>query len=96
MPQPGDGDRMGRPATRPRRLQEATIEKDGKAITARTAVSRQVGGVFKAAGIAAAQSARACRLTDTPVGTPGVVLTLEIGVVTYCGFVCTVEVGHDD
>jgi hypothetical protein len=34
------------------RLQEATIEKDGKAITARTAVSGQVGGVFQAAGIA--------------------------------------------
>ena len=34
------------------RLQEATIEKDGKAITARTAVSGQVGSVFQAAGIA--------------------------------------------
>ncbi len=34
------------------RLQEATIEKDGRAITARTAVSGQVGSVFQAAGIA--------------------------------------------
>jgi hypothetical protein len=34
------------------RLQEATIEKDGRAITARTAVSGQVGNVFQAAGIA--------------------------------------------
>jgi hypothetical protein len=34
------------------RLQEATIEKDGKAITARTAVAGQVGSVFQAAGIA--------------------------------------------
>jgi transposase len=34
------------------RLQEATIEKDGRAITARTAVSGQVGSVFHAAGIA--------------------------------------------
>jgi hypothetical protein len=33
-------------------LQEATIEKDGKAITARTAVAGQVGSVFQAAGIA--------------------------------------------
>jgi Transposase DDE domain len=34
------------------RLQEATIEKDGKAITSRTAVAGQVGSVFQAAGIA--------------------------------------------
>ena len=34
------------------RLQEATIEKDGKQITTRTAVAGQVGGVFQAAGIA--------------------------------------------
>ena len=35
------------------RLQEATIEKDGKSITARTAaVAGQVGSVFQAAGIA--------------------------------------------
>jgi transposase len=34
------------------RLQEATIAKDGKAITARTAVAGQVGSVFQAAGIA--------------------------------------------
>jgi hypothetical protein len=33
-------------------LQEATIEKDGKAITARPAVAGQVGSVFQAAGIA--------------------------------------------
>ena len=33
-------------------LQEATIEKDGKSITARTAVAGQVGSVFQAAGIA--------------------------------------------
>jgi transposase len=34
------------------RLQEATIEKDGKRITTRTSVEGQIGGVFKAAGIA--------------------------------------------
>ena len=34
------------------RSQEAMIEKDGKAITARTAVSGQVGSVFQAASIA--------------------------------------------
>jgi hypothetical protein len=34
------------------RLQQATIEKDGKAITNRTHVSGEVGNVFKAAGIA--------------------------------------------
>ena len=34
------------------RLQEATIEKDGKRITTRTAVAGQVGSVFQAAGIA--------------------------------------------
>jgi hypothetical protein len=34
------------------RLQEATIAKDGKVITARTAVAGQVGRVFQAAGIA--------------------------------------------
>jgi len=34
------------------RLQQATIEKDGKAITTRTYVTGQVGNVFKAAGIA--------------------------------------------
>jgi hypothetical protein len=34
------------------RLQQATIEKDGKVITTRTHVSGQVGNVFKAAGIA--------------------------------------------
>ncbi len=34
------------------RLQQATIEKDGKRITARTPVSGQVGNVFKAVGIA--------------------------------------------
>ena len=34
------------------RLQEATIEKDGKRITTRTAVNGQVGRVFQAAGIA--------------------------------------------
>jgi hypothetical protein len=33
------------------RLQEATIEKDGKVITTRTHVSGQVGNVFKATGI---------------------------------------------
>jgi hypothetical protein len=33
-------------------LQEATIEKDGKRITTRTAVAGQVGNVFQAAGIA--------------------------------------------
>src|SRR6516165_3835318 len=34
------------------RLQEATIAKDGKRITTRTAVAGQVGSVFQAAGIA--------------------------------------------
>ena len=34
------------------RLQEATIEKDGKRITSRTAVAGQVGRVFQAAGVA--------------------------------------------
>jgi transposase len=34
------------------RLQEATIEKDSKRITTRTAVAGQVGRVFQAAGIA--------------------------------------------
>jgi hypothetical protein len=34
------------------RLQEATIDKDGKRITTRTAVTGQVGSVFQAAGIA--------------------------------------------
>ena len=34
------------------RLQQATIEKDGKVITTRTHVTGQVGSVFKAAGIA--------------------------------------------
>jgi transposase len=33
------------------RLQEATIEKDGKRITTRTAVAGQVGSVFQAAGV---------------------------------------------
>jgi transposase len=34
------------------RLQQATIEKDGKVITTRTHVTGEVGNVFKAAGIA--------------------------------------------
>ena len=34
------------------RLQEATIEKDGKRITTRTAIAVQVGSVFDLAGIA--------------------------------------------
>ena len=34
------------------RLQEATIEKDGRIVTTRTQVTGQVGNVFKAAGIA--------------------------------------------
>ena len=34
------------------RLQQATIEKDGKVITTRTHVSGEAGNVFKAAGIA--------------------------------------------
>lgn len=34
------------------RLQEATIEKDGRIVTTRTHVTSQVGNVFKAAGIA--------------------------------------------
>jgi hypothetical protein len=43
---------MGRSAARSRPLQEATLEKDGKRITTRTAVAGQVGRVFQAAGIA--------------------------------------------
>jgi hypothetical protein len=43
---------MGRSARDLDRLQEATIEKDGKRITTRTAVAGQVGSVFQAAGIA--------------------------------------------
>ncbi|HLZ78791.1 MAG TPA: IS1634 family transposase [Sphingomonas sp.] len=38
------------------RLQEATVEKDGKRITARTHVTGQVGSVFQAAGIALSKS----------------------------------------
>ena len=34
------------------RLQQATIEKDGKTITTRTHVTGQVGPVFQAVGIA--------------------------------------------
>ena len=34
------------------RLQQATIEKDGKVITTRTHVTGEVGTAFKAAGIA--------------------------------------------
>jgi transposase len=34
------------------RLQQATIEKDGKVVTTRTYATGQVGNVFKAAGIA--------------------------------------------
>ncbi len=34
------------------RLQQATIEKDGKVVTTRTHVTGEVGNVFKAAGIA--------------------------------------------
>jgi len=34
------------------RLQEATIEKDGKRVTTRTPVSGQVVSVFQAVGIA--------------------------------------------
>ena len=83
------------------RLQEATIEKDGKAITARTAVSGQVGSVFQAAGIALPPNLheRAAR-PDIPVGRPAVVLTPKIGVVTYCAFitfsVALLKSGHGD
>lgn len=38
------------------RLQEATVEKDGKRITTRTHVTGQVGSVFQAAGIALSKS----------------------------------------
>jgi hypothetical protein len=34
------------------RLQQATIEKDGKRVTTRTAVAGQIGSVFQAAGVA--------------------------------------------
>ena len=40
------------------RLQEATIEKDGKRITTRTAVAGQVGRVFQAAGVALTPNTR--------------------------------------
>ena len=40
------------------RLQEATIEKDGKCITTRTAVAGQVGRVFQAAGVALTPNTR--------------------------------------
>ncbi|RWA78092.1 MAG: IS1634 family transposase [Mesorhizobium sp.] len=40
------------------RLQEATIEKDGKRITTRTHVKGQVGSVFQAAGVALPQNIR--------------------------------------
>ena len=40
------------------RLQQATIEKDGKRITTRTHVEGQVGKVFRAAGIALPPNAR--------------------------------------
>jgi len=36
----------------PDRLQQATIEKDGKVINTRTHVTGEVGNIFKAAGIA--------------------------------------------
>jgi hypothetical protein len=42
---------MVRPVARLDRLQEATIEKDCKRITTRTAVSGQVCRAFQAAGI---------------------------------------------
>ncbi|RWA78334.1 MAG: hypothetical protein EOQ31_35410 [Mesorhizobium sp.] len=38
------------------RLQEATIEKDGKRITTRTHVKGQVGSVFQAVGVALPQN----------------------------------------
>jgi len=40
------------------RLQEATIEKDGKRITTRTYVTGQVGSAFQAAGVALPQNLR--------------------------------------
>jgi hypothetical protein len=40
------------------RLQEATIDKDGKRITTRTAVTGQVGRVFRAVGIALPHNTR--------------------------------------
>jgi hypothetical protein len=40
------------------RLQEATIEKDGKRVTTRTYVTGQVGSVFQAAGVALPQNLR--------------------------------------
>ena len=40
------------------RLQQATIEKDGKRITTRTHVEGQIGKVFRAAGIALPPNAR--------------------------------------
>jgi len=40
------------------RLQQATIEKDGKQIVTRTHVTGQVGAIFKAAGVALPQNLR--------------------------------------
>jgi len=40
------------------RLQQATIDKDGKRNTTRTAASGQVGSLFKAAGVALAPNMR--------------------------------------
>ena len=44
------------------RLQQATIEKDGRSITTRTPVAGDVGNVFKAAGVALPHT-----LDETPV-----------------------------
>ena len=40
------------------RLQEATIEKDGKRVTTRTHVTGQVGKIFQAAGVALPPNSR--------------------------------------
>ena len=64
------------------RLQEATIEKDGKQITTRTGVAGQVGGVFQAAGIALPPNLHE-RATKPPRRHPAVVLTPKSGVVSY-------------
>jgi hypothetical protein len=72
------------------RLQEATVEKDGKRITTRTAVAGQVGRVFQATGIALPPVSRTRRLI-LPAPTPGVVLTPKIGAVTYWAVVAFSE-----
>jgi hypothetical protein len=50
------------------RLQEVTIEKHGKAITARTTVAGHIGSVFEAAGITLPPNLHQRRLTSGKQG----------------------------